>query len=131
MFINREFEAVIRRIQEKDPRYDRGAYYFVRQGLDHTITRLEKLGKKRDSNHVSGGELLEGIREFALQQYGPMALTLLKTWGVNDCKDIGHIVFHLVDNQVLGKTEKDTIEDFECGYDFDEAFNKPFLPRRN
>jgi uncharacterized repeat protein (TIGR04138 family) len=79
---------------------------------------------------VSGQELLEGIREFALEQYGPMTFALLEGWGLRRCEDFGEIVFHLVDYGVLGKTEQDRREDFAGGYDFREAFLRPFEPAR-
>ncbi len=128
MFVNSEFDTVIGEIQKQDPRFKRGAYYFVRQGLDHTIRNLKDENPKRKTQHVSGQELLEGIREFALQQYGPMAYALLNQWGVNRCEDFGDIVFHLVEHRVLGKNEHDRPEDFSGGYDFHEAFVEPFLP---
>ena len=79
---------------------------------------------------MSGQQLLEGIREFALRQYGPMAITVLDEWGVRRCEDFGEIVFNLVDHGhgLFGKTETDSREDFKGGYDFEEAFKKPFLP---
>jgi uncharacterized repeat protein (TIGR04138 family) len=131
----RDFAAVIDQIRLEDPRFDKGAYFFVRQALDHTL-KGEKLkgGKKetagRVESHVSGQELLEGIREFALEQYGPMAFALLEGWGLRRCEDFGEIVFHLVDYGVLGKTEQDQREDFTGGYDFREAFLRPFEPAR-
>ncbi|MGF1453656.1 MAG: Minf_1886 family protein [Opitutales bacterium] len=122
------FDDVIAEIRAEDPQFERGAYYFVRHGLDFTIRELKQKKPNRGDNHVSGQELLEGIREFALEQYGPLALTLLNHWGVRQCEDFGKIVFQLVERQVLGKTERDSQEDFEGGYDFEDAFVRPFLP---
>lgn len=124
----KSFSEAISGIREKDPRYEKGAYYFVRQGLDHTIKSL-KDAPDRASNHVTGQELLGGIRDFALEQYGPMAYTLLDHWGVRQCEDFGEIVFNLVESGVLGKTENDSREDFAEGYDFKDAFLKPFEPK--
>lgn len=122
------FGEVVASIRNKDTRFDKGAYFFVRQGLDHTIKQL-KDAPERASNHVTGPELLSGIREYALEQFGPMAFTLLDHWGVRRCEDFGDIVFNLVDAGVLGKTEHDKREDFAGGYDFQEAFLKPFQPK--
>ena len=108
-------------------RYDRDAYYFVREGLDFTIRMLKK-DSQGTGRHVSGQELLEGLRRFALDQFGPMAKTVLTHWGVKQCEDFGEIVFHMVDKGILGKTEQDTREDFKGGYDFDEVFVKPYQP---
>jgi len=115
---------VLESIASKDPRYTIQAYIFVREGLDHTVGRLDK------PRHVSGQELLEGMREYALQQYGPLARRVLSEWGINECVDFGHIVFNLIEEGLLGKTEEDRIEDFMEGYDFHEAFILPFRPRK-
>jgi uncharacterized repeat protein (TIGR04138 family) len=126
----RDFTAVVDQIRKEDPRFDKGAYFFVRQALDHTLKGVKKEAVVRGSNHVSGQELLAGIREYALDQYGPMAYALLEGWGLRQCEDFGDIVFHLVDYGVLGKTEQDRREDFTGGYDFREAFLRPFEPAR-
>ena len=116
------------KIQAKDPRYDREAYLFVRDALDHTQKSIGKDPRGR-IRHVTGQELLIGIREFALEQFGPMARTVLEDWGVLACEDFGEIVFNMIEIGWLAKTSKDTRADFANGYDFDEAFRKPFLPK--
>ena len=126
----KDFPEVIRAIREEDPRFAEGAYHFVRQALDHTISNLKKQCEKPNRrNHVSGQQLLDGIRLFALDQYGPMAKTLLDTWRIEKCEDFGDIVFNLVEHGILGKTEEDSREDFTGGYTFEEAFMDPFLPK--
>jgi uncharacterized repeat protein (TIGR04138 family) len=82
-----------------------------------------------EKGHVSGQELLSGIREFALRQFGPMALTVLEEWGVKRCEDFGEIVFNMIESGLLAKTAEDSRDDFKGGYDFMEAFREPFLPR--
>ena len=120
------FEEALELIQAKDPRFTRDAYLFLREALEHTQkTRKDSRGGAR---HVSGQELLEGIRDFALAQYGPMAITLLEEWGIHNCHDFGDIVFNRVDVGWLAKTEQDSRADFQGGYDFQEAFRKPYLP---
>ena len=115
-------EEIFQGILDRDPRYTAEAYTFVRAGLDHTVRRLEK------PRHISGQELLDGIREFALSEFGPMAKTVLNGWGIQRTEDVGEIVFNMVETGLLGKTEKDSRADFADGYDFDEAFCKPFRP---
>ena len=80
--------------------------------------------------HVSGQELLAGIRSYALEQFGPMTLTVLNEWGVRRSEDFGELVFNMVENHLLAKTKKDSREDFKDGYDFDEAFRQPFVPAK-
>ena len=115
-------------IARADGRYDRDAYYFVREGLDFTIKILKKDSRGTEKQHVSGQELLDGLRLFALHEFGPMAKTVLSYWGVKQCEDFGEIVFCMVEKGILGKTAQDTREDFKGGYDFDEAFVKPYQP---
>jgi len=124
----KDFSEVIDLLVKNDRRFDRGAYFFVRKALDYTVKELKPKLEERGNNHVSGLELLEGIREYALDQYGPMALTVLQAWNIQQCSDFGDIVFNLVEYGVLGKTEKDRREDFCGGYDFNDAFLTPFIP---
>ena len=125
---NRDFNEVVRAIRKDDPRYARGAYFFLRQALDYSIKSLHQEGQLEQGNHLSGQQLLEGIRLYAIEQYGPMARSVLESWGVKDCSDFGNIVFNLVACRVLGKTDSDSPEDFNDGYDFEAAFDLPFRP---
>ena len=122
------FEEGLDLIVSKDPRYHREAYQFVREALDHTQKAVVKENRGQ-IRHVTGQELLGGIREYALSQFGPMTVTVLDEWGVRACEDFGEIVFNMVEVGLLAKTDKDGREDFRDGYDFFEAFRKPFLPR--
>jgi len=123
------FAEALDRIVAADPRFDREGYAFLRDALDFTI-KSRKKSKTELSRHVSGPELLDGVRQYALKEYGPMVPTVLGYWGIQKCEDIGDMVFNLIKTGVFGKTESDSIEDFHNGYDFDEAFVKPFLPER-
>ena len=127
---NRDFNEVINAIRKEDPRYARGSYYFLRQALDFSINKMRKQGELAQSSHLTGQQLLEGIRLFALDQYGPMARMVLEYWGIKNCRDFGNIVFNLVEFQVLGKTDEDSPQDFDNGYDFKTAFDKPYKPAR-
>ena len=135
------FEQALEMILAADPRYKREAYLFVREALDYTQKITEKTnrsapkrsGRKQTvENHVSGRKLLEGIRQLTLSPagFGPMALTVFEDWGITDCRDFGNIVFNMVEARLLKKTETDSLADFEGGYNFEEAFRKPFLPTR-
>jgi uncharacterized repeat protein (TIGR04138 family) len=126
-----DFNAVVEVICKEDPRYDRKAYAFVREGLDRTVKELRKKERSPPAGprHVSGPELLEGLRAHALDQYGPLAQTVLHAWGVRRCADFGEIVFNLIEYRMFSKTDTDRREDFSEVYDFSDAFVKPFLPR--
>ena len=124
------FDEELEKIVAQDPRFTREAYGFVREALDHTQKIVGKPPKDDLPRHVSGQQLLGGIRDYALQQYGPMTLTVLNEWGLHRCEDFGEIVFNMVENSLLAKTEQDSREDFKGGYNFEDAFRKPFLPTK-
>ncbi len=121
------FDEVLYTIVVADPRFARGAYHFLREGLDDTQQRIAKSEKGGVVRHIKGQELLGGLRDYALDQFGPMALMVLNEWGLRRCEDFGEVVFNMVDHRLLAKTEEDSRADFAGGYDFDEAFRKPFL----
>lgn len=120
------FDSTLALILEKDSRYHRDAYLFLKDALDHTQKVVMK--ENRELRHVTGQELLEGIRTYALAQFGPMTEMVFAEWGVTRCEDFGEIVFNMVDIGLLGKTEEDSRADFQNGYTFHDAFRKPFLP---
>lgn len=126
----KDFSEVVRLILKEDGRYDRGAYFFLREALDFTVKRQQKGERARRSRHVDGKTLCCGIRDFALEQYGPMAETLLRTWGLTKTGDFGDLVYNLVDYSVFGVQEGDRREDFDDVFDFHEAFAQPYLPER-
>jgi uncharacterized repeat protein (TIGR04138 family) len=121
------FDEVVEQILAKDARFHRDAYGFMREALDFTqkLIGKENQGKVR---HVNGHELLDGLRQYALQQFGPMAKTVFEEWGITQCRDFGDIVFNMVEISLLAKTDRDSREDFREGYDFTDAFCKPFWP---
>jgi uncharacterized repeat protein (TIGR04138 family) len=122
------FEEKVELIITEDKRYHRDAYFFVREALDHTQKLFVK-SSKDGVHHVSGQQLLQGVREFALQQFGPMTLTVFEEWGILRCEDFGEIVFNMVENGLLAKTDADRKDDFRGGYDFEKAFREPFQPK--
>ena len=121
------FDSTLALILAKDSRFHREAYLFVKDALDHTQKMVVKESREQ-LRHVSGQELLEGIRSCALVHFGPMTEMVFAEWGVNRCEDFGEIVFNMVEIGLLGKTEEDRREDFQNGYNFHDAFRKPFLP---
>jgi uncharacterized repeat protein (TIGR04138 family) len=108
---------VFAEVADRDGRYTKGAFWFVRDGVDHAV-RSHAGG----SRHVTAHELLESLRILVLERYGTNAREQLRSWGVTRCEDFGEIVFALIDNGVFGKRPEDRKEDFENGYDFETAF---------
>ncbi len=123
-----QFEQSVVSIMKRDRRFDAQAYFFLKDALDFTLKRIAE-GNKGKARHVSGPELLAGFRDFALEQYGPMASTLMREWGVRKCQDVGDMVFHLIEEQVFGKQESDRKEDFSEVFDFEDSLITPFVPR--
>ncbi|HAI10729.1 MAG TPA: hypothetical protein DCM28_03435 [Phycisphaerales bacterium] len=110
-------------------RYPVDAFIFIQRGLDFTVRRIhgdvpKDLDPEDDSTnrHVSGQELCEGLREFAISQYGLMARTVLRRFKIYATEDFGHLVFAMVDAGAMRKTEEDSIADFVDVYDFSDAF---------
>ena len=122
------FDEAVELILTRDARFSRDAYLFVREALEYTQKLIGK-ETRGQIRHVSGQELLDGIRQFALQQFGPMVVTVFEEWGVHNCRDFGEIVFNMLEIGLLAKTDRDTRDDFQNGYDFTEAFRKPFRPQ--
>ncbi len=124
------FLEVVDLIVKEDDRYGKGGYVFLKKALDYTIKKERKSQGKVVSKqrHVTGQELLQGVREYVLDQYGPMSYTVLSDWGIHSCEDIGEMVFNLIDYSVFSKNDQDSKEDFASIYTFEEAFIKPFQP---
>lgn len=126
-----DVNEIIALIRKEDPRFDRLAYTFVRDGLEFAVKELKKrdAARARVSRHVTGRELAEGLRDYALEQYGPLAKTVLNAWGLHETIHFGDIVYNLIEYNIFSKTDSDRREDFADVYAFDEAFEVPFRPR--
>jgi uncharacterized repeat protein (TIGR04138 family) len=121
------FAEALDSIVSSDRRYHRDAYVFLRDALDYT-TKQQKKSKGAAVRHVAGPELLEGVRLYALKEFGPMVITVFSYWGIERCEDVGNMVFNLIGAGIFGKTEQDSIDDFKAVYDFQDAFVKPYQP---
>ena len=119
------FHHAVSQSLEKDTRYHPHAYEFVRDAL-HVAAKHFREGQT--DHHVSGQEVLEGVRQHALAEYGPMSFTILSEWGLHRGEDIGNIVYNLIDTGYFGKNDGDSLEDFAGGFDFETALMKPFIP---
>jgi uncharacterized repeat protein (TIGR04138 family) len=119
----------------RDPRYTIEAYAFVLEALEYTRTlRKRPTGGRRvasrttlPSRHVTGRDLCNGARRLALEQYGMLALPILRLWGINTTSDIGEIVYNLIESGDLEKTASDARADFDGVYDFENAFRRNFV----
>jgi len=104
--------------------YPPAAFVFVQEGLRHTVDALREAepDMPEHGRHVSGAELCFGLRDYALQQFGLLARSVMRSWSVERTEDFGRIVFALVEAGCLRKTDEDHIEDFQGVFEFDEAF---------
>lgn len=119
-----DLETRLRGLAVKDPRYPAIAYAFVFEALEFTIRTTGRNDSKGEARHVSGRELLEGIRAFAREEFGPLARAVLGSWNVRRTEDFGEIVFNLVEEKLLSRRDQDSKADFAGGYDFAEAFEE-------
>ena len=111
--------------------YSLGAILFVQRGLDFTVRRIhgemamEQIGdlQKTAKRHITGRQLCAGLRDFAIEQYGLLALAVLRRWNIQSCEDFGRIVFAMIDSKLMKKTDEDSIEDFINVYNFEDAFS--------
>ena len=116
-------------IRSRASAFPEEAFEFVREGLRHTVETLHGVGGEADSGrgtdesrHISGPQLCNGLRDFALQRYGLLAGLVLGRWGVKTTDDFGVIVYSLIDRKELRASDRDSIEDFKQVYEFGEAF---------
>jgi uncharacterized repeat protein (TIGR04138 family) len=125
------YQIRLAQIVERDPRYSYEAYDFVFAGLNHTQRMLKRVPREEEEkgapqHHVSGPELLQGIRDLALQEFGLMARIVFRMWGINSTADFGEIVFNLVAENLMSKSEEDTREDFRDVYDLEKVLVDDF-----
>lgn len=112
-------------------KYHTDAYRFVDSALRFTQKRLDRIPKSEEdfdeeAAHISGPELLDGVRELALQEFGLMTIPVFRHWGVRSTDDFGRIVFDFIERGAMRKTERDQVTDFFAVYDFDEVFDASY-----
>jgi uncharacterized repeat protein (TIGR04138 family) len=120
------FDPKLAAVVHDDPRYAYEAYEFVFHAIGVTHRVLGKEAPRegetaQKKHHVTGPELLEGIRQLALAEFGMLAKTVFRIWGVKRTDDWGNIVFNLIEAELMNKTSEDRLDDFHAVYDFDKA----------
>jgi uncharacterized repeat protein (TIGR04138 family) len=123
--MQKSFQEVVERIVEQDPRYDKAAYDFIKEVLEFTIKQT-KQNQGETNVHVTGAQLMEGFRQYANKEFGPLASTVLDHWNIRSSEDVGEIVFNLINAGVFGRAESDQISDFRASLDFYQAFEAPY-----
>ena len=118
-----DWEINVEDLAERDGRYNKEAFFFIYRALDFTVKKMGLTEVEREKRHVTGRDLLMGISEYAFDQFGPLTREVLSHWRVHQTRDFGEIVFALVEGNLMGKTERDSIEDFIDVYNFGEEFD--------
>jgi len=117
-------KAAPRRLQ-----YHPNAYHFLFVALRRTqqkLGRAQEHGADDERAHITGQELLEGIREFALEQFGYLARTVFACWGIRATEDFGRMVFELIERGEMRKTENDQCSDFVDVFDLEQALDRSY-----
>jgi uncharacterized repeat protein (TIGR04138 family) len=126
----------MRKLLKEDTRYKYEAYQFIREALQFAQTGLQGLGHSAVSEelsgrgrprHITGQQLCEACRLYAIDQYGYLARMVLESWGVKSTSDFGEIVYNLIRIEQMKKSESDQREDFDNVYSFDGAFEPEFV----
>jgi len=112
-----------------DGRYSPYAFQFLFEGLDHAVKLHKRHQREGAARHVSGQELIEGMKAYARELFGPLAAYVWRTWGIRETIDWGNIVFLLVDAELLTRQDGDTLDDFRSGFDFDREFVETYEPK--
>lgn len=110
-------------------RYHANAYRFVSAALpfaQKALNRSFAADKDDESAHITGPELLEGIRQFAIETFGLLTLAVFRRWGIHETNDFGRIVFELIERGELRKTDRDQLSDFYAVYDFEDVFDRDY-----
>ena len=110
----------LEQIIAEDRRYRLEAYIFIMHALDMAVS------KKTVRGHVSGEELLGGVRDYGRHLFGPTAKMVFEHWGVCETEDFGNIVFNLANAGILSTSDTDSREDFTDVYDFEEVFDRQY-----
>ena len=105
------------------PKYPLAAREFVDLALRFS---QKKFGKSPDDAHISGRQLLDGVRELALKEFGMMTIPVFRHWGITSTEDIGRIVWDLIERGDMRKTERDQLSDFCGAYEFEDAFERDY-----
>lgn len=119
-------------IASSDERYAFEAYEFLCHALAFTQELMERApppdpeSQEPVIHHVTGQELLEGVRQFGLEQFGMMAGVVFGLWGVHSTSDFGAMVYRLIEAGLWHKSATDRLEDFDNVYDFEQVFVRDF-----
>ncbi|MGI8602674.1 MAG: Minf_1886 family protein [Verrucomicrobiales bacterium] len=122
------FDDAVQECLQRDVRFPPEAYYFVRDALDYAQKLQVGRSKRGEPVHLSAAQLCSSLRQYALEQFGPLSHVVLASWTVHSTSDIGEIVYLLIDAGAFARSEGDAREDFNDVFDFAAVFEAPFWP---
>ena len=108
------FVEIVEKILRNDLRYPAAAYEFINDSVRFTIRKLQRDTRSRRERHVCGAELIQGVADYAVQEFGPLAWNVLEEWGLVCGSAIGDVVFNMIRSGLLTASENDSREDFNC-----------------
>ena len=131
--MNEQQRAMVELLRQ-DQRFSYEAYQFVRESLRYAQRVMElpshsaenENDEGQSDQHLTGQQLCQAIREFALDRYGSLSKMVLNSWGIHTTGDFGEIVYNLIRIREMRKSKSDRREDFDDQYDFEEAFQPRF-----
>ena len=128
--MNETLRKSLEQVVAETGRYPLEAFEFVRHGLNFSVDHVHGPQTEAEADrHICGRQLSHGLRDYAVRKYGLMAKAVLSHWGIYRTADFGRIVFAMVDNRLMQKTDDDSLRDFEDVYDFAVAFEPPARPQ--
>jgi len=111
----------------EDGRYSPEAFKFVYEGLGSTVSGLKDIYEDIDQpHHISGQELCKGLINEAKNKWGLLGRIVLEHWGIKKTRDLGEIVYVMIEHEWMSKQPEDSIEDFDEVYDLETVFEKDF-----
>lgn len=119
---------LVKAVAKADGRYHVDAYLFVLEALNVVLERRRRQGAQ---GHVDGGQVLDGVKELGLEKFGYLAAVVLESWGVRTPRQVGDLIFNLVEADILSKQESDRREDFAQPWTFEDFFESHVLPGKS
>jgi uncharacterized repeat protein (TIGR04138 family) len=116
------FTDVIEAVLREDGRFRVQACQFLHEALGRAVNEVH--GADATHGHVSGQALCESLRDLAWDRYGPLAPTVLQRWGITSSYNFGELVYLLIEHDLMGKEDGDTVEDFRDGFDMERDFDR-------
>ena len=114
---NSHFDTIVEKIVERDSRYCKEAYAFVEKSVTYTVKKCNKVHNPKGERHVTGSELVEGFCEYAIEQFGPLAVCVLEDWNIHSGPDVGNIVYNMIHMKLLSASSEDSQCDFDCCFE--------------